>query len=120
MLWPRVVRRDLQRRQAGQLLPPVVKMGVEGRLSRRQPLPLPHREVAVLDWQFGQETGPAADPRLVDLEQLVKQYPDGPAIEGDVMHRDLENMRSRRLAPVKRAGLPAVCCGHCQRLAAMD
>ncbi|GCB53371.1 hypothetical protein SNL152K_10728 [Streptomyces sp. NL15-2K] len=91
----RTVRRQLQRLQPRQLLPPVAELSLQ-RIPG-QPLPLPHRIVPVLHRQPRQHCLLTPHRRRVQRAQLTRHHPHRPAIGDDVMQRQHQHVLRDRL-----------------------
>ena len=63
-----------------------------------QPAVLPLGEVGVLDGQLGQRRRPAVTEGAVEGAQLRQQHVERPAVGGDVMHGELQDVLLRRKA----------------------
>ncbi|KYF88473.1 hypothetical protein BE20_22845 [Sorangium cellulosum] len=88
---PRLVGRQLeQRRRAGQVAAPELGLGLE--LARGEPATLPDRVVDVLDRQRRERIGLAASQGAIERGQLAEQDPHGPAVGGDVMHHQMQDV----------------------------
>ncbi|MCZ0972697.1 hypothetical protein O1L55_17565 [Streptomyces albulus] len=103
---PRPVRGQLQRDEVGQPLLPEPQLSVE--LAVRGALALPVRVVLVPDGQVGVLRRPAVEQRPVAVSQFLPQQRHGPAVRGDVVHDEDEEVMfvfdAQKACPEQRAG----------------
>ena len=85
-----MIERQAQRLSACQLAPPILEIGVHG--AAAQSFPLRFREVRILDGQFRQTRSGALHERAVKVAELFEQDAEGPAIEGDVVNGENQDM----------------------------
>ena len=78
-----------------------------------EPLPLPTREVAILDRQLGEGRGAAGRVRGVERRHLEDQDAGGPAVRHDVVDREQGGVVGL-FAPQERRTLSAVCEEECR------
>ncbi len=107
---PGAVRGQVEHRgRAGELAPPVGEEPCEGLAG--EPLPLPGREVRVLDRQLRQPGVPAGHGGCIEGRQLAQRHRDGPVVGGDVVDAEHQEVVSvvqpQQRAPQDRAGLQA-------------
>src|SRR6185369_11041012 len=86
----RVVHRQLQRTRSSQLFAPVPELSLQHLTLK--PFALPHCIVAILDRQFRKPRLLLLTVAAIQRRQFANQYPDGPSITNDVMHRQQRHM----------------------------
>ncbi len=104
----RPVGRQIEHREpVGELLPPVGEPTLQH--FALQPLPLPAREVRVLDRQFFERRRAALGEGFVDGRQLAHQHARRPPVRDDVMHRQEQRVvvvsEAQQLGAQQRAAL---------------
>ena len=104
---PRPVRGQFERWRTSELLPPVRDLLVEGRLGVL--LTLPQREVRVLEARHGEPKRGARGERRVARAQFAEEKCSRPAVDGDVVQRELEDVIVGGKADQQRAYQWAVC-----------
>ena len=104
---PRMVGGQVEHRRVGQRPGPIRQSALQ-RLAA-QPAPLPHREVGVVQRRDRPRWLAARGERGVGLGQLAQSHPGRPAVEGDVMHMDEEDMDPIVQPPEVAAGHGTIC-----------
>ncbi len=84
---PGAVGGQLQRREVGELLPPVVQVRGQPRVGEQ--VALPHRGVGVAQRQRGE---PVHAARVVERAELLHQQPHGPAVHRDVVQAEQQHV----------------------------
>ena len=88
---PRTVGRQVEGRGgAGQLFLPILQLAAQH--VALQPLPLPRREVDVLEFRPGQRRPAVVAERLVAARQLAQEHVHRPAVADDVVRRQEEDV----------------------------
>lgn len=90
----RAVHRQVERRQAGEPLPPVVHLRLQPFAA--QLLALPAGEVGVLDRQLRQRRGLTPRERQVEGPHLAQEHADRPAVGHDMVHGDQKSVIAPR------------------------